>query len=98
MINASRAATAPPSRPASSQQPASHRLTDNSANATRCNEICQVPSCRPPEKPEVSMRTRLNWVKYPCEWERPRVADIPHEIDWEKLYAVRRAKGRRELQ
>jgi hypothetical protein len=30
------------------------------------------------------------WQYYPCEWERPRFAHILHEVDWVRLYELRR--------
>jgi len=30
------------------------------------------------------------WRDYPCEWKRPRFGHVPHEVDWQKLYELRR--------
>jgi hypothetical protein len=36
------------------------------------------------------------WRDYPCEWKRPRFAHIPHEVDWMKLYALRKQRRQSE--
>jgi hypothetical protein len=35
------------------------------------------------------------WTHYPCEWRRPPFARVPHNVDWHKLIALRKASGQK---
>ncbi len=67
---------------ASDSQPKPEPLDD-----TRHRVDADGDSTRP-----IPPRLVSGWVEYPCERERPQFAGIPHEVRWDLLYTLRKAK------
>jgi hypothetical protein len=60
-----------------------------------------VSGLPPAEAPEAEAFFKYSvepaWTHYPCEWKRPRFARIPHEVDWNKLLALRQQRQQARL-